>query len=62
MAGRHFRDLNVWQRGMDLAVAVHTATQAFPAEERYGLTSQMRRCAAAIPANIAEGQRAQGER
>ena len=50
------RDLLVWQKAMDLVVAVYEATATFPKSELYGLTSQIRRAAASIPANIAEGQ------
>jgi four helix bundle protein len=50
------RDLIVWQKSMDLVVAVYRATEMFPKSETYGLTSQIRRAAASIPANIAEGQ------
>jgi four helix bundle protein len=49
------RDLIVWQKSMDLAVAAYRLTGSFPAEERYGLTSQIRRSCASIPANPAEG-------
>jgi four helix bundle protein len=49
------RDLIVWQKSMDLAVAAYRLTDTFPVEERYGLTSQIRRSCASIPANIAEG-------
>ncbi len=49
------RDLIVWQKGMDLAVAGYRLTIAFPIDERFGLTSQIRRAGASIPANIAEG-------
>jgi four helix bundle protein len=49
------RDLVVWQKSMDLAVAAYRFTDAFPVHERYGLTSQLRRSAASVPANIAEG-------
>jgi four helix bundle protein len=49
------RDLVVWQKSMDLAVAAYRVTAPFPSDERYGLTSQIRRSAASIPANIAEG-------
>ena len=49
------RDLVVWQKSMDLAVAAYRLTDAFPGHERYGLTSQIRRSCASIPANIAEG-------
>jgi four helix bundle protein len=49
------RDLVVWQKSMDLAVAAYRFTDAFPVHERYGLISQIRRSCASIPANIAEG-------
>ena len=50
-----FRDLQVWQRSMELSVAVYRLTQHFPREEAYGLTSQIRRSAISIPSNIVEG-------
>jgi four helix bundle protein len=50
-----FRDLLIWQRGMSLVEQIYQATISFPKEERYGLTSQIRRCAVSIPSNIAEG-------
>jgi four helix bundle protein len=53
---KSFRDLQVWQRAMQLAVAIYRLTQDFPREEQYGLTSQIRRAAVSIPSNIAEGQ------
>ena len=49
------RDLIVWQKSMDLAVAAYRLTASFPSDERYGMTSQIRRSGASIPANIAEG-------
>jgi four helix bundle protein len=49
------RDLIVWQKSMDLAVAAYGFTNSFPVDERYGLTSQIRRSCASIAANIAEG-------
>jgi four helix bundle protein len=52
---RSHRDLTVWQLGMDIAVRVYQLSQSFPNHELYGLTSQIRRAAASIPANIAEG-------
>jgi four helix bundle protein len=55
MAIDSYRDLKVWPRGMDIVVDVYELTKQFPSDERFGLTSQMRRCAASIPANIAEG-------
>ena len=50
-----FRDLRVWQKGHQLTLAVYRATRDFPKPELYGLTSQMRRAAVSIGANIAEG-------
>ena len=55
MKVRNFRDLNVWQRAVELSVTVYKVTQEFPKSELYGLTSQMRRSAVSIPSNIAEG-------
>jgi four helix bundle protein len=51
-----FRDLLVWQKSMELTVAVYRITQSFPREEGFGLTSQLRRSSISIPSNIAEGQ------
>jgi four helix bundle protein len=50
-----FRDLQVWQRSMELTVAVYRLTQHFPREEAFGLTSQLRRSAISVPSNVAEG-------
>ena len=55
-AVRSYRDLKVWQQGMDLAEACYRTTREFPKDELYGMTSQVRRAAASIPANIAEGR------
>ena len=52
---RDFRELKVWQKGHLLTLDVYGATKSFPREERYGLTSQVRRSCTSIPANIAEG-------
>ena len=52
---RPHRQLLAWQRSIDLASTVYTATSAFPKEEIYALTSQMRRSAVSIASNIAEG-------
>ncbi|RWC29438.1 MAG: four helix bundle protein [Mesorhizobium sp.] len=52
---RDYRDLIVWKEAMDIAEEVYVLTRGFPREELYGITSQMRRCAVSIPANIAEG-------
>lgn len=50
-----FRDLKVWHKAHAVTLAIYRATEKFPMAERYGLTSQMRRAASSIPANIAEG-------
>jgi four helix bundle protein len=50
-----YRDLKVWQSAMPLAEVCYTQTKAFPREEMFGLTSQIRRAASSIAANIAEG-------
>ncbi|MBA3711645.1 MAG: four helix bundle protein [Pyrinomonadaceae bacterium] len=55
MAINSFRDLRVWQAGMDLVEQVYHVTQAFPKHEIYGLTSQIQRAAVSVPSNIAEG-------
>ena len=50
-----FRDLEVWRASMDLALEVYKVTTGFPTDERYGLTSQLRRAGVSVPSNIAEG-------
>jgi len=52
---RSYNDLIAWQKGMDLVESIYEATRRLPGEERYGLISQMRRCAVSIPSNVAEG-------
>jgi four helix bundle protein len=52
-----YKNLIVWQKSMDLVVAVYAITEQYPKTEIYGLTSQMRRCVVSIPSNIAEGRR-----
>jgi four helix bundle protein len=52
---RDYRDLLVWQKSYQICLQVYRATRKFPADERYGLTSQMRRAAVSVPSNIAEG-------
>jgi len=54
-AVKSHRDLDVWRDAIDLVEQMYRITAGFPVEERYGLTSQMRRAAVSIPANIAEG-------
>ena len=52
---RSYRDLLVWQRSMELTMHSYRLSANFPADERFGLTSQLRRAAVSVPANIAEG-------
>ena len=52
---KDFRQLKVWEKAHQLALAVYKATKSFPKEEIYGLTSQIRRASMSIPTNIAEG-------
>ena len=52
---KNFRDIKVWHKAHDLTLKVYKITETFPREEIYGLTSQIRRAAASIPTNIAEG-------
>ncbi|MDY0150759.1 MAG: four helix bundle protein [Candidatus Cloacimonas sp.] len=49
-----FRDLKLWQVSMNLVTDIYRATESFPKNEAYGLTSQIRRCAVSVPSNIAE--------
>lgn len=51
----NYRDLKVWQRAMAFTIVVYRDTRDWPADERFGLTSQLRRAASSIPLNIAEG-------
>jgi four helix bundle protein len=51
-----FRDLRIWQESIDLTVEIYRVTGTFPKSETYGLASQMRRAAASVPSNIAEGK------
>lgn len=50
-----FKKLDVWKKSMDLAAKIYELTKSFPDDEKYGLTSQLRRCSISIPSNIAEG-------
>lgn len=56
MCRRRYQELIAWQKAMILAKEVYDLTKLFPADEKYGLSSQMRRAAVSIPSNIAEGQ------
>jgi four helix bundle protein len=55
MSSSRFRELQVWQRGMEIVEAVYRVSRDFPKAETYGLTSQIRRAAVSVPSNIAEG-------
>jgi len=52
---KSYRDLIAWQKAMELVVLVYEETRKLPDDERFGLTSQLRRCAVSVPSNIAEG-------
>ena len=56
MASGTYRDLKVWQKAIQLVLFIYAITKQFPDDEKYGLISQMRRCAVSIPSNIAEGK------
>lgn len=51
----NFKNLKVWEKSVDLAVKVYQVTAEFPNEEKFGITSQMRRSSVSVPSNIAEG-------
>ena len=53
--GKSYRDLKIWRRAIQLSVAVYKLTGQFPIDERFGLTSQLRRAAVSVASNIAEG-------
>jgi len=53
---KSYKDLEVWQKSIDIVKEVYAASKSFPKDERFGLTSQIRRSAISIPSNIAEGK------
>ena len=59
---RNHRDLRVWQLAVELVEEIYVTTEAFPKSEQYGLTSQLRRAAVSVPANIAEGAARRGSK
>jgi four helix bundle protein len=59
---KRYTDLIAWQKAMDLVQEVYLITRAFPKEELYGLTGQVRRSAVSIPSNVAEGHCRNGRR
>ena len=58
---QQFRELKVWQKSHALVLNLYRLTTRFPGEERYGLTSQLRRAAVSVPTNIAEGTKRRGK-
>lgn len=59
---QRYRDLEVWKRGHALVLRVYDLTKVFPDDERFGLTSQLRRAAVSVPSNIAEGSKRRTDR
>ena len=53
---RSYKDLLVWQKGIELAKVIYRLTRTYPTEEKFGLVAQMRRAAISIPSNLAEGE------
>ena len=56
MSQKRYQELIVWQKAMELSKAIYRVTKSFPADERFGLASQLRRASVSVPSNIAEGQ------
>ena len=52
---KNYKELNVWKKGIEVVKMTYKLSKQFPAEEKYGLVSQMTRAAVSIPANVAEG-------
>lgn len=57
-----YKDLNVWKKSIELTIEIYEVTKFFPSDEKFGLTSQMRRCCVSIPSNIAEGYGRRGQK
>ena len=55
---KNFKELRIWQKGMDITINCFKLTQDFPKEEKFGLSSQITRASVSIPSNIAEGSSA----
>jgi four helix bundle protein len=58
---QHFRELKIWQKSHALVLNLYRLTKGFPGDERFGLTSQLRRAAVSVPTNIAEGTKRRGK-
>ncbi|MBN1493557.1 MAG: four helix bundle protein [Candidatus Omnitrophica bacterium] len=54
---KHYKDLKIWQKGMDIVNAIYEITKKYPEDEKFGMISQMRRASVSVPSNIAEGFR-----
>ena len=59
---RNFKELIIWQKGLEISIAIYKLTSTFPASEKFGLISQMTRCAVSIASNIAEGSSRKSEK
>src|SRR5262245_46345730 len=59
---RNFKELKIWQKGIDLAVKTYRFTDTFPKEDKYALVQQMTRASVSIPSNIAEGSSRKSEK
>ena len=59
---RRYKDVQIWQKSMELTKLIYKLTEKFPDAEKFGMISQMRRAAMSVPSNIAEGQARQGTR
>ncbi|HEX7905394.1 MAG TPA: four helix bundle protein [Chitinophagaceae bacterium] len=59
---KNFKELRIWQKGMDIAIDCFKVTELFPKEEKFGLSLQIRRCGVSIPSNIAEGSSRKSEK
>ena len=58
----NFKELIIWQKGLEISIAIYKLTSTFPASEKFGLISQMTRCAVSIASNIAEGSSRKSEK
>lgn len=59
---KNFKELRIWQKGMDIAVNCFKLTESFPKEEKFGLSIQITKCGVSIPSNIAEGSSRSSEK
>ena len=59
---KNFKELKIWQKGMDIAVSCLQLTESFPSSEKYGIISQINRAAISIPSNVAEGSSRSSEK